>query len=84
VHCSAAAVKRLTRVRAGGARLDHRTALGRLEQKGWIRGSWRRTEHNREAKYSAITRAGERAVAGEAERWRRLAGLVNKLLPGEP
>jgi len=58
-------------------------ALVRLEQKGWIKGTWQRTEHNREAKYYAITKAGERAVARQAERWRRLAGLVNKLLPDE-
>jgi transcriptional regulator len=55
-------------------------ALVRLEQKGWIKGSWQTTESNREAKYYAITRAGERALGKQAERWRRLSGLVNKLL----
>ncbi|MGE0862535.1 MAG: PadR family transcriptional regulator [Vicinamibacterales bacterium] len=55
-------------------------ALVRLEQKGWIKGTWQTTESNREAKYYAITRAGERALGKQAERWRRLAGLVNKLL----
>src|SRR6188474_3076130 len=58
-------------------------ALVRLEQKGWIKGSWQKTEHNRDAKYYAITKAGERALARETERWRRLAGLVDKLLLGE-
>ena len=37
-------------------------ALVRLEQKGWIKGSWQRTESNREAKYYTLTKAGERAV----------------------
>ncbi len=55
-------------------------ALVRLEQKGWIKGTWQTTESNREAKYYAITKAGERALGKQAERWRRLAGLVNKLL----
>mgnify|MGYP003788055579 CR=1 FL=1 len=55
-------------------------ALVRLEQKGWIKGSWQKTEHNRDAKYYAITRSGERALTQQAERWRRLAGLVDKLL----
>jgi PadR family transcriptional regulator PadR len=55
-------------------------ALVRLEQKGWIKGSWQTTESNREAKYYAITKAGERALGKQAERWRRLSGLVNKLL----
>src|SRR4029079_8286566 len=35
-------------------------ALVRLEQNGWIKGSWRRTENNREAKYYSITKAGTR------------------------
>jgi transcriptional regulator len=55
-------------------------ALVRLEQKGWIKGSWARTEANREAKFYALTRSGEKALAREAEKWRRLAGLVDKLL----
>ena len=58
-------------------------ALVRLEQKGWIRGTWQTTENNREAKYYAITKAGIRALDKQAERWRRLAGLVDKLLLGE-
>ena len=58
-------------------------ALVRLEQKGWIKGAWQRTESNREAKYYAITRAGTRALDKQTERWRRLAGLVDKLLLNE-
>ena len=58
-------------------------ALVRLEQKGWIRGTWQTTENHREAKYYAITKAGMRALDKQAERWRRLAGLVDKLLLGE-
>ena len=58
-------------------------ALVRLEQRGWIKGAWQRTETNREAKYYSITRAGVRGLHKEAERWRRLAGLVEKLLLDE-
>ena len=58
-------------------------ALVRLEQKGWIKGAWQRTESNREAKYYGITKAGSRALEKQAERWRRLAGLVDKLLLNE-
>ena len=58
-------------------------ALVRLEQKGWIKGAWQRTETNREAKYYAITKAGTRALGKQTERWRRLAGLVDKLLINE-
>ena len=55
-------------------------ALVRLEQKGWIKGSWQKTENNRDAKFYAITKSGERELTKQAEKWRRLAGLVNKLL----
>ena len=55
-------------------------ALVRLEQKGWIKGSWGKTENNREAKFYGLTKAGERALAEKVESWRRPAGLVHKLL----
>lgn len=55
-------------------------ALVRLEHKGWIKGAWQKTESNRDAKYYSLTRAGGRALTQQAERWRRLAGLVDKLL----
>src|SRR5580658_9497186 len=55
-------------------------ALVRLEQYGWIKGTWGRTDSNREAKYYAITKAGEKALAEETMRWRRMSGLVEKLL----
>jgi transcriptional regulator len=55
-------------------------ALVRLEQQGWIKGTWGKTEKNREAKYYAITKAGLKALGEETERWRRMAGVVDKLL----
>lgn len=58
-------------------------ALARLEQKGWIKGAWRTTESGREAKYYALTNAGAKALTRQAERWKRLAGLVDKLLHGD-
>ncbi len=55
-------------------------ALVRLEQQGRIKGSWSKTESNRDAKFYAITKAGEKALREETLRWRRMAGLVEKLL----
>lgn len=55
-------------------------ALVRLEHQGWIKGAWQKTESNRDAKYYSITKSGERELTKQAERWRRLAGLVDKLL----
>jgi PadR family transcriptional regulator PadR len=58
-------------------------ALVRLEQNGWIRGSWQRTESGREAKYYSITKSGARALEQRTERWRRLVGFLDKLLLDE-
>ena len=58
-------------------------ALVRLEQYGWIKGTWGKTENNREAKYYAITRAGQKALGEETQRWRRMSGLVDQLLVEE-
>jgi PadR family transcriptional regulator, regulatory protein PadR len=55
-------------------------ALVRLEQYGWIKGTWGRTENNREARFYAITKAGEKALGQETERWRKMADLVERLL----
>src|SRR4029453_3990714 len=59
-------------------------ALVRLEQKGWIKGTWQTTENNREAKYYAITKPGTRALGEQVERWRRPAGVIDRLLMDEP
>ncbi|HSY71434.1 MAG TPA: PadR family transcriptional regulator [Alloacidobacterium sp.] len=58
-------------------------ALVRLEQYGWIKGSWGITENNREATYYAITKAGQKALSEETERWRKMTGLVERLLQEE-
>ena len=58
-------------------------ALVRLEQHGWTRGAWSRTENNREAKYYTITKAGLKALNEETARWRQMASVVEKLLGEE-
>lgn len=59
-------------------------ALVRLEQYGWIKGTWGKTENNREAKFYAISKAGEKALHAETARWRKMAGLVERLLIEDP
>ncbi|HEV2326211.1 MAG TPA: PadR family transcriptional regulator [Terracidiphilus sp.] len=58
-------------------------ALVRLEQNGWIKGSWGKTESNREAKYYAITKAGMKALEEETQRWRQISAVVERLLAEE-
>lgn len=55
-------------------------ALVRLDQQGFIRGAWGKTESGREAKFYSITKSGRKALAAETERWRRMSGVVEKLL----
>jgi PadR family transcriptional regulator, regulatory protein PadR len=58
-------------------------ALVRLEQQGWIKGKWDKTQNGREAKYYTITKSGLKALGAETARWRQLSGLVEKLLGEE-
>jgi PadR family transcriptional regulator, regulatory protein PadR len=59
-------------------------ALVRLEQNGWIKGTWGKTESSREAKYYAVTKAGLKGLEQETQRWRQMAGVMDKLLTEEP
>jgi len=55
-------------------------ALVRLEQHGWIKGAWGKTENNREARFYTITAAGRKALEKETSNWRRMSDLVERLL----
>lgn len=55
-------------------------ALVRLEQRGWIKSEWGVSENNRRAKFFEITRSGRRQLAKEADNWRRIAGIMSRLL----
>ena len=69
-------------------------ALVRLELRGWTKGTWQRTDSNREAKYYAITRAGSAgartpdgalAAAGRVRRRAsRRRGLIHVAHPDPP
>jgi PadR family transcriptional regulator PadR len=77
---------RLEQVSGDRMRLNQGTlypALVRLEQRGRIKGTWGKTESNREARFYAITKAGEKTLAQETRRWRQMSGVVEKLLAEE-
>jgi PadR family transcriptional regulator, regulatory protein PadR len=56
------------------------TSLHRMERKGWLAPTWGVSENNRKAKYYALTRAGRRALASEAQAWGRYVEAVGKVL----
>ena len=55
-------------------------ALHRMEQDGWVRGSWGMTEKNREARFYTITAAGKKQLADEERSWARLTEGVALVL----
>jgi transcriptional regulator len=55
-------------------------ALHRLEQAGWIRGSWRTSESNRQAKFYSLTGTGRKQLAAEQASWARLTEGVGRVL----
>jgi transcriptional regulator len=74
---------RLEQVSDDEVRLNQGTiypALVRLEQEGWIKGKWGTTESNREAKFYSMTSAGEKQLKEETERWRRISGMIDRIL----
>jgi PadR family transcriptional regulator, regulatory protein PadR len=78
-----AIASRLQQISADLLQLNQGTlypALVRLEQQGRIKGVWGKTESHREAKFYSITKAGKKALAEETARWRKMSGLVEKLL----
>jgi PadR family transcriptional regulator len=54
--------------------------LIRLVQKRWISAKWGTSENNRKAKFYAITSAGRKQLATEADNWTRLSGIIGRLL----
>ena len=55
-------------------------SLLRLQHRRWITASWGTSDNNRKAKFYAITRAGRRQLAAEAENWQRISGVIGRLL----
>ena len=55
-------------------------ALHRMEQDGWVRAEWGKTEKGREARFYAITAKGRRQLEEEQQNWRRLTEGVARVL----
>jgi transcriptional regulator len=55
-------------------------ALHRMEQAGWIAAEWQTTANNRRARIYRLTRAGQKRLSEEQEKWDRLMEAVGKVL----
>ena len=81
-----AVAERLEKVSSGSIQLNMGTlypGLMRLEQRGFIRAQWDRTENNRRARYYSITAAGRRRLETAKAEWTRMASIMQALLSGE-
>lgn len=60
-------------------------ALVKLEQHGFIKGTWSASENNRRAKFYALTAAGRKELARETREWHQTADLIAAFLapPGD-
>lgn len=55
-------------------------ALYRLERQRLISSTWKSTEHNRRARYYALTAAGRKHLTRELASWRRISRAIALVL----
>lgn len=55
-------------------------ALHRMEEEGWISAFWGESENNRRAKYYRLSKAGEKQLEAETERWSRISLAIGQAL----
>jgi PadR family transcriptional regulator len=55
-------------------------ALYRMENKGWIRAAWGKSENNRRAKFYELTRAGRKQLEEETAIWERIHRAITLVL----
>src|SRR5579872_1263641 len=57
-------------------------ALHRMEQEGWLRAEWGKTEKNRDARFYSLTPKGRQQLAEEQASWLRLTEGVARVMAG--
>lgn len=57
-------------------------ALLRLEQRGLIRSEWGVSGNNRKARFYSLTPAGAAQLKTEVDNWRRISGIIARVLEG--
>ena len=55
-------------------------SLARLLQRGWISAAWGASENNRKARFYSITKVGRKQLTAETENWKRIAGVIGRVL----
>lgn len=71
--------RRIEETSADRLKLNYGTlypALLKLEQEGFVTAEWGQSENGRRAKFYALTPAGRKQLAREAENWQETADLI--------
>ena len=55
-------------------------ALLKLEQEGYIKSEWGVSDNNRKAKFYALTRAGRKQLAREAQNFEQMTAILARFL----
>jgi PadR family transcriptional regulator, regulatory protein PadR len=74
---------RIEQVSGGCVQLNMGTlypGLMRLEQRGFVRGTWGVTENNRKARFYTLTPAGKKQLAVEKREWDRMVAIMQTML----
>lgn len=53
--------------------------LKKMEAKGWIEGSWKKSETGRERRYYALTDEGKQELEQQYSQWNFINDLIHKL-----
>ena len=78
--------RRIEQVSGGQLEINYGTlypALLKLEQEGYISGSWGASDNNRRARFYKLTAAGRKQVAKETKEWNDTTEILSRFLAPE-
>jgi PadR family transcriptional regulator PadR len=80
-------LSKLIHIRSGGQLTFHIDSLYpllyRLEERGWIKGTWVEKPPERRRRYYKVTSVGRRALAVQRKTWDAFAAAVRRVTGGE-
>jgi transcriptional regulator len=76
-------ISKMIQARSGGALRFHVTSLYpllyRLEDRGWVKGSWVEKAEQRRRRYYALTREGRRVLRAQRKSWRNFVAAISRV-----
>jgi PadR family transcriptional regulator, regulatory protein PadR len=78
--------RRIEQTSGGQLEINYGTlypALLKLEQEGYVSGSWGASENNRKARFYKLTAAGKKQLAKETREWNATTAIVARFFAPE-